>query len=114
MIKNIAAVVCGMDEEYPYHIITGINEYAREHDINVSYFAAFGGIIDSRDFDLGEYSIYGLPDFSEFDGALLLSNTFANKTVRGFIIDRVKAANIPTIIFECEDYDEFYNIGIDN
>lgn len=114
MIKNVAAVVSGMDEEYPYHIITGINEYAREHDINVSYFAAFGGIIDSRDFDLGEYSIYGLPDFSEFDGALLLSNTFANKTVRGFIIDRVKAANIPTIIFECEDYDEFYNIGIDN
>ena len=40
MIKNVAAVVSGMDEEYPYHIITGINEYAREHDINVSYFAS--------------------------------------------------------------------------
>ena len=114
MIKNIAAVVSGMDEEYPYHIINGINDFAREHDINISYFAAFGGIIDSRDFDLGEHSIYGLPDFSKFDGALLLSNTFANKTVRGLIIDRVRATGIPTVIFECEDYEEFYDIGIDN
>ena len=49
MIKNIAAVISGMDEEYPYHIINGINDFAREHDLNVSYFAAFGGIIDSKE-----------------------------------------------------------------
>lgn len=114
MIKNIAAVVSGMDEEYPYHIINGINDFAREHDLNVSYFAAFGGIIDSKDFDFGEFSIYGLPDFSAFDGALLLSNTFANETVRERIIERVKSAGIPTVIFECDDYEEFYNVYINN
>ncbi len=30
-IFNVAAFVCGMDEEYPYQIIRGINETAREH-----------------------------------------------------------------------------------
>ena len=114
MIKNIAAVVSGMDEEYPYHIISGINDFAKDHNINVSYFAAFGGIVDRRDFDLGEFSIFALSNFSEFDGALLLSNTFANGKVRELIIDRVKAAKIPTVIFECNDYDEFYDISIDN
>lgn len=114
MIKNIAAVISGMDEEYPYHIINGINDFAREHDLNVSYFAAFGGIIDSKDFDFGEFSIYGLPDFSTFDGALLLSNTFANEAVRELIIERVKSAGIPTVIFECDDYEEFYNVNINN
>ena len=49
VIKNIAAVVSGMDEEYPYQIMLGINQFAREHNINVSYFAAFGGIIESED-----------------------------------------------------------------
>ena len=89
-IKNIVAVVCGMDEEYPFQIIQGINDYAREHSINVSYFAAFGGIVDSEDFDNGEYSIYNLPDYSKFDGALLLTNTFSNPDIRNKIIDKDK------------------------
>ena len=44
-IRNIAAVVSGMDEEYPYQIIQGINKYAQKNSINVSYFSAFGGIL---------------------------------------------------------------------
>ena len=113
-IKNIVAVVCGMDEEYPFQIIQGINDYAREHSINVSYFAAFGGIVDSEDFDNGEYSIYNLPDYSKFDGALLLTNTFSNPDVRNKIIDKVKEADLPSVIFECKDYEEFYDVSINN
>ena len=113
-IMNIAAVVSGMDEEYPYQIILGINNYAREHSLNVSYFAAFGGIIDSDDFDVGEYSIYNLPDFSRFDGALLLSNTFSNPVIRNRIIDKVKASGIPAVIFECKEHEEFHDVSINN
>ena len=114
IIRNVAAVVSGMDEEYPYQIILGINNYAREHNFNVSYFAAFGGIIDSKDFDVGEYSIYELPDFSSFDGVLLLSNTFSDPDIRNAIIDKVKASGIPAVIFECKDHKEFYDISINN
>ena len=113
-IKNVAAVVSGMDEEYPFQIILGINEFARKHDINISYFAAFGGIIESEEFDIGEFSIYTLPDFSHFDGALLLSNTFSNPKIRNAIIDKVKASGIPAVIFECADYPEFHDVSIDN
>ena len=113
-IRNVAAIVSGMDEEYPYHIIRGINKFAKDNYINVSYFAAFGGIVDSRNFDIGEYSIYNLPDFSKFDGALLLSNTFADPDIRNAIIDKVKAAGIPSVIFECKDHPEFCDVSIDN
>ena len=113
-IFNIAAFVCGMDEEYPYQIIHGINEFAREHAINVSYFASFGGIVENSSFDDGEYSIYKLPNFSGFDGALLLTNTFSNPVIRNAIIDKVNAAGIPSVIFECKDYEEFYDVSIDN
>ncbi|MCR5122068.1 MAG: GGDEF domain-containing protein [Ruminococcus sp.] len=114
IIRNVAAVVSGMDEEYPYQIIMGINSFAREHNINVSYFAAFGGIIDSKDFDAGEYSIYELPDFSSFDGVLLLSNTFSDPEIRNAIIDKVKASGQPAVIFECKEHEEFYDVSINN
>ncbi|MBR1383089.1 MAG: LacI family DNA-binding transcriptional regulator, partial [Ruminococcus sp.] len=113
-IKHIAAVVSGLDEEYPYNIIRGINQFAAENGLNVSYFAAFGGVVDSSRFDMGEFSIYNLTDFSKFDGALLLSNTFSDPVIRGRITDKVKAAGIPAVIFECSDHEEFYDISIDN
>ena len=113
-IFNVAAFVCGMDEEYPYQIIRGINDYAKEHAINISYFASFGGIVENSSFDDGEYSIYKLPNLAKFDGAILMTNTFSNPIVRNNIIDRVKAARIPSVIFECKDYEEFYDVSIDN
>ena len=112
-VFNVAAFVCGMDEEYPYQIIQGINEFAREHAINVSYFASFGGIVENSTFDDGEYSIYKLPNFAKFDGALLLTNTFSNPVIRNAIIDKVKAVGIPSVIFECKDYEEFYDLRKD-
>ena len=111
---NIAAVVSGLDEEYPYYIIKGINDFARKHSMNVSYFAAFGGVVDSRRFDIGEFSIYNLTDFTKFDGALLLTNTFADPKIRSKITEKVKAAGIPTVVFESKEYPEFYDVSIDN
>ena len=113
-IINIAVVVSGLDEEYPYNMIRGINNFAQEHDINVSCFAAFGGVVDSRKFDIGEYSIYNLINFSAFDGALLLSNTFSDPVLRGRIADKVLAAGIPAVTFEGNEVPSFYNISIDN
>ena len=113
-IFNVAAFVCGMDEEYPYHIIQGINAFAREHAMNISYFASFGGVVENSSFDEGEYSIYKLGTLSDFDGALLLTNTFPNLVIRNQIIDKVKEAQIPAVIFECSDYKEFYDISTDN
>ncbi|MBQ8965633.1 GGDEF domain-containing protein [Ruminococcus sp.] len=111
---NIAVIVSGLYEEYQYNIIRGINDHAREHGINISYFAAFGGIVDSRTFDIGEYSIYNLTNFSAFDGVLFMSNTFADPVLRGRITDKIKAAGVPTVVFECDEHEEFYNIAIDN
>ena len=113
-IKRIAAVVSGMDEEYPYHIIRGINDVVKNNDVNISYFAAYGNIIRSDKLDVGELSIYNLPDFSKFDGAILITNTFANPELRDSVIANVKSAHIPTVIFECKDHEEFYDICIDN
>ena len=113
-IRNIAVIVIGLDEEYQYNVIRGINQYAREHNTNICYFAAFGGVVESRKFDLGEFSIFNLPNFSYFDGALLMLNTFSDAEVKARIVARVRASGIPAVVFEAKDYPDFYDISIDN
>ena len=113
-ILHFAVIVSGLDEEYQYNIIRGINQFAHEHNINISYFAAFGGMVDSKRFDIGEYSIYSLTDFTKFDGALVMTNTFGYAKIRSRIIERVRAAGIPAVVFETKDYPDFHDISIDN
>ena len=113
-LKNIVVVVSGLDEEYQHNIICGINKAARENRFNVSYFAAFGGMIKSKRFDIGEYSIYNLIDFSAFDGAILMTNTISDPDVKESIISRVKDSGIPAVVFDDSDCHDFYNICINN
>ena len=111
---NIAVVVSGIDEEYQYNIICGINKFAKEHDINISYFVAFGGMLGNKKSDIGEYNIYKLIDFSKFNGAILMTNTINDTNVKENVIQNVLKAKIPAVVFDCSDYPEFYNISIDN
>ncbi len=113
-IKNIAVVVSGLDEEYQNNIICGINQAARDNSMNISYFSAFGGMLASKRFDIGEYSIYNLIDFTRFDGAILMTNTISDTSVRERVIQSVRKAGIPAVIFDCDNHREFYNISIDN
>lgn len=113
-VINIAVFVAGLDEEYQNNIIVGINEFSRRNNINVSYFAAFGGMIDSRLFDIGEYSIYSLANLKKFDGAILMTNTINDNGKKDEISSRIKESGIPAVVFDCDNISEFYNISIDN
>ncbi|MDE6539820.1 MAG: GGDEF domain-containing protein [Ruminococcus sp.] len=134
-IIHIAVVAAGIDEEYQNNIITGINKYTHECNINVScfasyggmmqgefvngnieisYFAAHGGMLKSKRFDMGEYSIYNLINFNAFDGAILMTNTICDAETKEYIIKRVTASGIPAVVFDCADYPELYNISINN
>ena len=112
-IKSIAVAVAGIDEEYQNNIIKGINSYAKSNNVNVSYFAAFGGVLKSNLYDSGEYNIYELPNFDRFDGVILMTNTICSEQMRADIYDKVIAAGVPVVILDC-DKKEFFNISIDN
>lgn len=132
---HIAVVAAGIDEEYQNNIINGINKYTHEHNINVScfasyggmlrndynnvnielsYFAAHGGMLKSKRFDAGEYSIYNLINFNAFDGTILMTNTICDSETKQNIINRVTESGIPAVVFDCSEYPQLYNISIDN
>ncbi|MBQ9956135.1 MAG: GGDEF domain-containing protein [Ruminococcus sp.] len=113
-IKNIAVIVAGIDEEYQSAVISGINSFVKQNDINAVYFTAFGGVLANSRYDIGEYNIYNLVNYEKFDGVILMNNTICAVEEREKIIERVRASGKPVIVFDCDEYPEFYNISIDN
>lgn len=111
---NISVIISGLDEEYQNNIITGINDCARSKGINVSYFAAFGGMLDSKRFDIEEYSIYGLANYDFFDAVIFMNNTICDVDVKNRVLNDIRNSGKPALVFDCDEYPEMYNISIDN
>lgn len=113
-IKNIAVLLAGIDEEYQNAVISGIIKCAKEKDMNVSCFTAFGGVISGTGYDIGEYNIYSLVNYDEFDGVILMINTISEKKEKQKILDRVKASKLPVVVLDYKEENDFYNVTIEN
>ena len=112
--RHITVIVAGIDEEYQRTVIEGIIDCAKVNDANLSIFTAFGGVLGSSKYDIGEYNIYSLPNYKEFDGVILMTNTICDTDEKKKIVEAVKASGVPAVFLDCEDDPTFYNIRIDN
>ncbi|MDE7138550.1 MAG: GGDEF domain-containing protein [Ruminococcus sp.] len=112
-VYRIAVIIAGIDQSYQSTILNGISASAAECSLNVEAFVSFIGSMGNPTHDNGEFNIFNLPDFKNYDGAILLTNTIDYQPVVNDILNRIKEANIPAVSM---DYDipKFYHIGIDN
>jgi len=113
-ILNIAVIVAGIDEEYQYTILNGINESAKEQNMNIFCFTAYGGVIANSNYDRGEYNIFNLLNYEKFDGIIFMDNTIGAVDVREKISGQIVKADIPVVAFDTKGNYGFYNIAIDN
>ncbi len=110
---RVAVIIAGIDETYQSSILNGIESCADEFCMDVSVFVSFSGTMGNLSHDAGEFNIFSLPDFSLFDGAVLLTNTIAYPPVVSDIMERIRKAGIPAVSID-NDVEEMYYIGIDN
>lgn len=96
-LSRIAVIVSSLTEAYQNRILRGIRQYAESHPVTVCHFVASGGAIRNPLYDIGEYNIFSLPDFSRFDGVILLSNTIRQPDAEADVIARVQASGIPAV-----------------
>lgn len=110
---NIAVIISGIDEEYQSTILSGVHEYAKENNLNIVHFIAFGGVLGSEKNDVGEFNIYNLINYDLLDGAILLTNTIASPEITQKIINQLKESYIPA---SSVDYDipGLLHVGINN
>ena len=69
--------------------------------------------VEEEDYTVGEYNIYRLPKFEEFDGVIFDLNNIIHEDVQREIVDRVKKTNVPAISIGRE-IEGCYYVGIDN
>ncbi|MBR4626167.1 MAG: GGDEF domain-containing protein [Ruminococcus sp.] len=109
---KVALIIEEMDQSYQTAILNGIASSAAEFSLNISVFVSFSGTINS-DHEKGEFNIFNLPDFRDFDGAILLTNTLDQQSVVNEILGRIKDAGIPAVSID-NDIPYLYHVGIDN
>lgn len=109
---TVAVIASGIDEEYQHAILSGIHRYAAHHRVNVAHFIAYGGVLANQKYDQGEYNIFTLPNFEQFDGVILLSNTFSSDLAEK-LSQRIAAAGIPAVSID-RPLDNMYHVGIHN
>lgn len=112
-MKNIAVLTAGLDVNHAHRIVQGVNECAEENDANVFVFTCRRRYNKNIEYDEGEYNIYNLPDFNDFDGAILVNSTVGCEEVLLEMTRRIEEAQIPTVGIERDDL-EMFNICIDN
>ncbi len=100
MKKKIAVCGNGWSNEYLEIAMSGIRKCAEECDTDVFLLFNFSGA-DAEPFEReGETNIYKLLEYGDFDGVILLANTFHLKMEFDYLRKVIKEKNLPAVSLE--------------
>lgn len=111
---NIAVLMSGAGFDTQKRMINGILDSALPEGINVYIFTCDGWYYTSRfKYEKGEYNIYNLPDFAQYDGVITNLETIHDVKVRQALIDRIRQAGVPCVSMAVKT-DGALNIWMEN
>ncbi|MBR5111207.1 MAG: GGDEF domain-containing protein [Clostridia bacterium] len=97
----IAFLTADWNFELVESTLQGLKQYVDDFEnIHLCVFDCFGKDLDNER-DKSEYAIYGLVDFSRFDGVLVQGNQIVLKRVREELGRRIVEAGIPAVSIDC-------------
>ena len=102
MRKRIAVFANGWGCEYLQKVVGGIAKAAYEEDMDVFSFVDFSAIAEGPERNNSELNIFRLPDLNDFDGAVVLANSFNMAEEIAYIKEKLSNTPIPTISLEYE------------
>lgn len=113
MKKKIALLTTGWSCEYIFAVLDGIKKAIASDCVDLYLFMCYGYYDETKAFNHGEYNIFNLPDYKEFDGVILFSNIFNSIEVLEREKAKIIAAKVPVISLEYK-LDGIDYIGTDN
>lgn len=81
--------------------------------MNLYIFNSSGNWSQDTAYNQGEYNIYRLPDFNEFDGIILDLNNISSQQIIKEVVERAKNTSAPVISI-ANEIEDFYYVGINN
>lgn len=113
MKRRIAVFSNGWGTEYLQEVVTGIYEVARDVNTDVFIFVDFSSFSEQEKINKSESNIFRLPKLEDFDGAVVMANSFNMQEETELVYQMVKEAGIPTVSIEYE-FEGITTISTDN
>lgn len=113
MKRRVAVFANGWGMEYLREVVTGIYGGARDADIDIFVFVNYSSFSGDEQINNSESNIFRLPELRDFDGVVLLGNSFNRPEEVEFVYHKVMDAGIPAISLEF-DYEGIRTISTDN
>lgn len=110
---RIAVIIANMDMEYGRELLRGIMEEAGRNRCDTYVFNAYTCSEETVKHNKGQYNIYTLANFSEFDGVIVFANYLQESDVYSDILQRLQETDIPVVAIDA-DMGEYYSVGVDN
>lgn len=114
MKRKIAVFGNGWSNEYLRMVMGGVRRCAVENNVDIFLFVDYSSEEGADSFtQTGETNIFTLPRLDDFDGVLLLANTFHLPWEFQYLQEQVRASRVPAVSLEYELEGMDY-LGTDN
>ncbi len=102
MRKKIAVFAGGWSFEYVKEVMTGIEEVAKEENIDVFAFLNYSLRWESPAQCEAEFNIFTLPDLDDFDGIIILGNSLNLTMETEYFKEKLRNVKCPVVSLEYE------------
>lgn len=100
MKKRVAVFANGWSNDYLQEVTDGILKSAKENNADIFVFVNHSAYAESEKQNLGESNIFRLPDIEQFDGVILLANSFNSDSELTYLYTKITETKIPAVSLE--------------
>lgn len=111
MRKKIAVFICAISFSNQKRILEGILQEAKAFDLDVFVFTCHVNHSASYMKIGGAFSVMMLPNFSQFDGAVIMKSTIRQSEIADELEEKIRKSNILAVSIE-EHLDGMHYVGI--
>ena len=114
-MRKIALISDGWKRLVTYSWVDGIMSYAKEsgEEICLYHFNTNGNWSRDRKYNNGEYNLYTLPNYEEYDGIVFDGTNTTDQKQLEKIVSKLKTLQIPVVSISYA-VDGFYYVGNNN
>ena len=102
MNKRIAIFTNGFSNEFIEHIVSGLQKKAKEDSVDIFVFVTYCSPNDHELQNKCQLNIFHLPDPADFDGAIMLTNTYNFPDEQERVCARFQRAGVPMLSLEVD------------
>ncbi len=95
--KKIAIFATGWASDILFHFMEGMRDQLQNYDADMYLFLNYGTYGETENSRHGELNIFKLPDISQFDGVVIITNLIDFPGIAEEIVERCQKAGVPVI-----------------